>query len=77
MAPGSQVLVVIPNTSEVERMMIMLLHKNFPIVLTNILATTTQEQGLPTNLISAIINAGNCHVHVAYMNNCKIQDTNY
>jgi len=64
-SPGARVSVVIPNTSEVEKMMINL-NKNFPTVLTDIL----QSQGLPSAFIVDIIKAGVCQVQVANMCNC-------
>jgi hypothetical protein len=65
-SPGAKVSVVIPNTSEVERMMLNL-NKNFPTVLTDIL----KSQGLPAPFIIDIIKAGVCQVQVANMCNCK------
>ena len=65
-SPGSKVAVVIPNTTEVERMM-MSLNKNFPTVLQHILTT----QGLPPSFITEIIKSGVCPVQVANMVNCK------
>jgi hypothetical protein len=65
-SPGATVSVVIPNTSEVERMMLNL-NKNFPTVLTDIL----KSQGLPAPFIIDIIKAGVCQVQVANMCNCK------